>query len=232
MSSTTETLSPAKKYAQKMLALIERDPQIAALQPKEEIGQAIIDATSLQQAIDIALLGYADRPALGERSYDMARDPGTGKLARRYLPNFSTITYAELRAKIVGLANAWRHHPSIRPTHLRHVVPGLGTASVLASVYEQLGQFCESQRQELQGRLYALNNATSMCLREEELTARATRAAFTYQRARFEPLVEHLWEVLRRRRGDSGLPRADAQGGDPARGTPSDATPLAPDHEK
>ncbi|MCL4853776.1 MAG: AMP-binding protein, partial [Bryobacteraceae bacterium] len=111
MSSTTEPLSHGKKYAQKMLALIERDPQIAALQPKEEIGQAIIDATSLQQAIDIVLLGYADRPALGERSYDMAIDPGTGKLARRYLPNFSTITYAELRAKIVGLSNAWRHHP-------------------------------------------------------------------------------------------------------------------------
>jgi len=111
MSSTTEALSPGKKYAQKMLALIERDPQIAALQPKEEIGQAIIDATSLQQAIDIALLGYADRPALGERRYDIARDPVTGKLARRYLTDFSTITYAELRSKIVGLANAWRHHP-------------------------------------------------------------------------------------------------------------------------
>jgi len=111
MSSTPEPLSPGKKYAQKMLDLIEKDPQIAALQPKEEIGQAIIEATSLQQAIDIALTGYSDRPAVGERSYDIAPDPETGKLTRQYLPSFTTITYAELRANIIALANAWCHHP-------------------------------------------------------------------------------------------------------------------------
>jgi hypothetical protein len=36
-------------------------------------------------------------------------------------------------------------------------------------------------------------------MREEELAVRASRSAFTYQRARFEPLVDHLWAVLRER---------------------------------
>jgi hypothetical protein len=76
---------------------------------------------------------------------------------------------------------------------------GLASSAVLASVYEKLAHYCEKQREELQGRLYALNNVASVCMREEELLQRAARGAFTYQRARFEPLVEHLWTTLRRR---------------------------------
>lgn len=75
----------------------------------------------------------------------------------------------------------------------------LASSAVLASVYEKLAHYCEKQREELQGRLYALNNVASVCMREEELLQRAARGAFTYQRARFEPLVEHLWQALRER---------------------------------
>lgn len=31
--------------------------------------------------------------------------------------------------------NAWRMHPSIRPTHPKHIVPGFGTAAALFAVY-------------------------------------------------------------------------------------------------
>ncbi len=75
----------------------------------------------------------------------------------------------------------------------------LAAGTVLAHVYERLAHHCEKQREELQGRLYQLNTVASVCMREEELIQRSTRAAFTYQRARFEPLVEHLWTVLRER---------------------------------
>ncbi|MFQ5599234.1 MAG: hypothetical protein ACE5G2_01630, partial [Candidatus Krumholzibacteriia bacterium] len=73
----------------------------------------------------------------------------------------------------------------------------LGSAAVLCHVYESLAHFCEKQREELQGRLYVLNNAASICVREEELVQREARAAFTYQKARFAALVRRLWERLR-----------------------------------
>jgi len=84
-------------------------------------------------------------------------------------------------------------------TEIRGHAQVLAAATVLAAVYERLANYCEKQREELQGRLYTLNNVASICMREEELTQRAARGAFIYQRARFEPLVEHLWEALRQR---------------------------------
>ena len=77
----------------------------------------------------------------------------------------------------------------------------LATASVLVSVYERLAHYCEKQREELQGRLYTLNNVASVCAREEDLVQRSARGAFLYQRARFQPLVRHLWETMRDRVG-------------------------------
>jgi hypothetical protein len=82
----------------------------------------------------------------------------------------------------------------------------LAASAVLTQVYERLAHFCEKQREELQGRLYVLNNTASRCMREEELMQRAARGAFTFQRARFEPLVGHLWDALRER---MALPSAE-----------------------
>jgi hypothetical protein len=92
--------------------------------------------------------------------------------------------------KILEVAAEIRSHAQI-----------LATASVLVAVYERLAHFCEKQREELQGRLYTLNNVASFCAREEELVQRSARGAFLYQRARFQPLVRHLWETMRDRVG-------------------------------
>lgn len=116
--------------------------------------------------------------------------PGEGNrfgVVERFVATLTVSVTTQVR-KILEVAAEVRAHAQV-----------LGSTSVLAAVYEQLAQFCESQRQELQGRLYAANNAASLCMRDEELTVRASRSAFTYQRARFEPLVEHLWAVLRAR---------------------------------
>src|SRR5262245_35126941 len=44
----------------------------------------------------------------------------------------------------------------------------LAAGTVLAHVYERLARYCEKQREELQGRLYHLNNVASLCMRDEE----------------------------------------------------------------
>jgi len=66
--------------------------------------------------IDAALRGYAPRPALGGRAYEMVQEKG--KSIRNYLPSFKTITYGELNANIKAIANAWRYHPAhfVKPT--------------------------------------------------------------------------------------------------------------------
>ena len=65
MTPQEEPISPGKKYALKMLSLMETDPQIAALLPSEEIGQAILEAPTLEAVYECVFTGYAERPALG-----------------------------------------------------------------------------------------------------------------------------------------------------------------------
>jgi hypothetical protein len=81
------------------------------------------------------------------------------------------------------------------------VASGLrGMAMALASsrgqmyVYDALIHYCEQEREALQGRAYVLNAAGALCARQEELIQRVSRSAFTYQKARFEPLIARLWQ--------------------------------------
>jgi hypothetical protein len=114
--------------------------------------------------------------------------PGEGSrfgVVERFVATLTVSVPTQVR-KILEVAAEIRGHALV-----------LATSTVLASVYESLAAFCDKQRELLQGRLYAVNTATSACMREEEMAVRASRSAFTYQRARFEPLVDHLWEVLR-----------------------------------
>lgn len=116
--------------------------------------------------------------------------PGEGNrlgMVERFVATLTVSVPTQLR-KIIEVATEIRTHAQL-----------LATTAVLAAVYEQLAQFCEKQREQLQGRLFAVNQMASVTMREEEMTVRASRSAFTYQRARFEPLVEHLWENLRQR---------------------------------
>jgi hypothetical protein len=116
--------------------------------------------------------------------------PGEGSrlgIMERFIATLTVSVSTQVR-KILEVAAEVRSHAEV-----------LASTAVLSAVCEQLGKFCEKQRELLQGRLYSVNVAVSMCAREEELAVRASRSAFTYQRGRFEALVEHLWEVLRSR---------------------------------
>jgi fatty acid CoA ligase FadD9 len=50
----------------------------------------------------------ADRPALGERTKQSVTDPDSGRVSLRLLPAFTTISYAELGARITAVAAEWR----------------------------------------------------------------------------------------------------------------------------
>lgn len=111
MSETNSLRAAMERYFAAMRELVERDAQIRALLPKKEVQEAMQKpGLSLAEIADTVLRGYADRTAMGERSYDIALDPQTGRMARRYLPAYSVITYDELRRRVEALACAWRNH--------------------------------------------------------------------------------------------------------------------------
>ena len=105
------TTSALDRRQQRAMALAERDPQLARLIPRKSAQAAAEQATdSLAQLIATLLRVYAERPALGQRAYELSRDPGTGHTVRKHLPRFETISYDQLRARVEALSSAWRHH--------------------------------------------------------------------------------------------------------------------------
>lgn len=160
-----------RRFAAQRQAVLER-----AARARAELG-----TTPNRERLDTLLerLRRDTVPAEGSR-------PG---MVERFVATLTVSVPTQVR-KILEVAAEIRGHAQV-----------LASAAALATVYERLALFCEKQREVLQGRLYVLNNVASLCLREEELVQRSTRSAFTYQRARFEPLVEHLWAVLRERIG-------------------------------
>jgi hypothetical protein len=112
-------------------------------------------------------------------------------MVERFVATLTVSVPTQVR-KILEVTSEIRRHAQI-----------LAGAAAQARIYEQVANFCEKQREELQGQLYVLNNVASISKREEELHERSARGAFTYQKARFAPLVRHLWEELR---GRAGLP--------------------------
>jgi fatty acid CoA ligase FadD9 len=96
----------------RLMALARTDPEIARLVPDEAVVRSIrTPGLSYREVIARTLAGYADRPALATRAYDLVRDPLSGIARRAYLPTFSKVTYGELARRIEAVAAAWRDHP-------------------------------------------------------------------------------------------------------------------------
>ncbi|MFK7908558.1 MAG: thioester reductase domain-containing protein [Chitinophagales bacterium] len=112
---SNSSTSPKKRYILRLLELSKSDPQIAALQPLESLMKAgLKEDLTLDRLIATYLDGYAERPALAERSYELIADTRTGKTKRNYLPQYTSITYQTLHDRIKALANSWRHHSKCR----------------------------------------------------------------------------------------------------------------------
>ncbi|MCB5944270.1 carboxylic acid reductase [Acidocella sp. KAb 2-4] len=104
-----------EKAGARIWDMAEADPQLNALKPKDEVTRRIQEPDiSYREIIAATLEGYAERPALGSRAYEIGQDDRTGESLRHYLPAFKTISYAELRGQVEGIANFWRHHPQHR----------------------------------------------------------------------------------------------------------------------
>ena len=115
MNKSEQQLDPIERYAQRGLALAKSDPQIAAMMPIEEYQLAARrPGVSFSDVISIFLRGYADRPMVGERAYEIAPDPQTGRNVRRHAPRYATRTYGEIRADVEALACALQQHPQHR----------------------------------------------------------------------------------------------------------------------
>jgi fatty acid CoA ligase FadD9 len=107
--------SKLPRYARRILESTKTDLQLQELVPDPEVEAALRQpGLSYDHVIATALDGYAKRPALGERAYEVGLDRETGRHRREYLPRFDTITYYELHNRIKGLANTWRHHEQHR----------------------------------------------------------------------------------------------------------------------
>ncbi len=87
--------------------LSANDPQFAAAQPSAAVSEAVQQAgLRLPQVVHAVLAGYADRPALAQRAFELVKDPQTGRTTAQLRPWFDTVTYGELAERVDELARA------------------------------------------------------------------------------------------------------------------------------
>ncbi len=87
--------------------LTANDPQFAAARPSEAVSAAIQQAgPRFAHVVHAALTGYADRPALAQRAYELVKDRQTGRTSAELRPWFDTITYGELAKRVDALSRA------------------------------------------------------------------------------------------------------------------------------
>ena len=88
--------------------LIANDPRFAAARPDPAITAALEQpGLRLPQIIRTVFDGYADRPALAQRSVEFVKDAKTGRTSAELLPRFQAITYGELGQRVSALGRAW-----------------------------------------------------------------------------------------------------------------------------
>ncbi len=110
MSTISEQL-----LARRVDDLTANDPQFAAARPDPAVAEALEQpGLRLPQIIQTVLEGYADRPALGQRVVEFAKDPKTGRTSLELLPRYETITYRQLSERVGALARALAAD-SVRP---------------------------------------------------------------------------------------------------------------------
>jgi fatty acid CoA ligase FadD9 len=104
-----------ERLARRIADLYANDQQFAAARPDEAV-TAVIDQPGLRlpQLVQNVMDGYADRPALGQRTVQLVTDPDTGRTTLDLLPRFDTVTYRELRDRVSAVASALAAD-SVRP---------------------------------------------------------------------------------------------------------------------
>ncbi|MEU0497242.1 carboxylic acid reductase [Mycobacterium sp. NPDC006124] len=87
------------------------DPQLVAAQPDSAITAALnAPGEMLADVIRIAMTGYAERPALGQRAVEFVPD-ASGRTVASLQPRFETLTYRETWQRVRALADALTGNP-------------------------------------------------------------------------------------------------------------------------
>ncbi|WP_327099694.1 carboxylic acid reductase [Nocardia vinacea] len=103
-------------------------PDIRNARPKPETFAAIREPEMRpSQIVATVMAAYADRPALGHRVLEPTTDE-SGRRTLRPLPEFGTITYGELWARVGAIAAAWHHNPD-NPIEAGDFIATLGFTS-------------------------------------------------------------------------------------------------------
>ena len=198
MEETQAGQNTAQHYIQRVLKLTESDPQLQQLMPKESVRAAISQpGLPLDRIIATVLESYAERPALGERDYEIVSNVAKGRSEKRYLPSFTTCTYGELHTSAKNLACAWQHHPDHR-VDPEEFVCTLGFGSIeyftadVACVYRQAitVPLQSSLGEENLARIFADTHPAALLVTPDEL-ALATGLAIEHGITRSIVVIEY-----------------------------------------
>ena len=95
-----------EKLARKVSDLLSADPQFSAAMPDRAVSELILrNDISWIDIMRAVAQGYADRPALGRRAYELVRN-GAGQQSVNVLPRFDTVTYRQLWTRVTSIAAA------------------------------------------------------------------------------------------------------------------------------
>ncbi|GBG38734.1 oxidoreductase [Mycobacterium montefiorense] len=117
-----------ERAAQRVAELFDKDPQFRAAAPLPEVVEAACTpGLRLVEVFETIVAGYADRPALGQRTREMVTD-ADGRTSAQLRPRFETISYRDVWDRVRAIASAWRHDPE-NPVTPGDVVATVGFSS-------------------------------------------------------------------------------------------------------
>jgi fatty acid CoA ligase FadD9 len=101
------SIETEKDQERRAAELAANDPEFAAARPDADVAAAIEAAgTRFSDVTKAVLDGYADRPALAQRAFELVNDPQSGRTSAKLLPWFDKVTYAELAARVGEVSRA------------------------------------------------------------------------------------------------------------------------------
>ncbi|MGV9823857.1 carboxylic acid reductase [Nocardia xishanensis] len=103
------------RQTERIARLYAEHRQIRDAAPSREISAEIrLPGMPLPRIVETVMTGYAERLALGQRSVELSTDPRTGRRTTRLLPDFDTLTYGEMWARVGAVAAHWHHEIPVR----------------------------------------------------------------------------------------------------------------------
>nr|WP_280411289.1 carboxylic acid reductase [Nocardia asiatica] len=123
-----ETETRKERLMRRVTRLYAECDDIRNATPLAEVSEKMREpGAGLARIIETVMVGYADRPALGQRAAELRTDEA-GRTTRTLLPRFDTITYGELWERVRAVAAAW-HGAAPNPLRAGDFVALLGFTS-------------------------------------------------------------------------------------------------------